>query len=99
MSQEDYDRLKEPVAALTLSVMSEEESEDEDGETVLVKRPFAWESNKLKKLKASLDDAHLAHLSPHNRHSKYRVKVGLPISTLRDVPEGVRESWVRPTVS
>ena len=98
MSQDDYELLKEPVAALTLDVMSEEESEDEDGERVLVKRPFIWESKKLKQLKACLDAAHLKHLSPHNRNAKYRVKVGLPVGTLRDVPEGVKESWVRPTV-
>lgn len=73
--------------------MSEEESDKEEGETFLRKRPFDWEGERLTNIKSALDRNHLSKLSRYQQNARLRFEIGLP--KMSAVPRGVPKAWVK----
>ena len=81
------------IANFTIDVMSEEESEEEDGEKYLVKRPLDWEGHRLTAIKKTFDKKHLDSLSQFQQNARLKCQIGLPIKSA--IPRGVPKSWIK----
>ena len=61
---------------LTMAVISEEEMDNDEEEWILVKRPFIWEAEPLRKFKANVDKAHEWSCAPYQINAKTPITKG-----------------------